>query len=255
MKNKDIFLEKIRELEKTARAAGGVLTEEEIRAAFADQDISREHFEYICRFFESRQIGIQGRDKPVNEDPSDHRISMKETRSGRDVVDLYMKELDLASRLSPAEEERLLAELALGSVEARNLLVEGLLPMAAEIAGAYRGKGLSHADLIQESNLCLIMATSSYDCKEHGDYRDYLREEICGHLEEQLSDYTQSMRSARKMARLMNRLNDTAAAFAAEHEREASVEELADRMGLSEEEVRELMKASLDAVNISIGQE
>ena len=54
---------------------------------------------------------------------------------------------------------------------------------------------------------------------------------------------------------MMNRLNDTAAAFAAEHEREASVEELADRMGLSEEEVRELMKASLDAVNISIGQE
>ena len=255
MENKDIFLEKIRDLERAAGAAGGMLTEDQIRAAFADQDISQEHFEYICRFFESRQLAIEGRDKPVNEDPSDHRISTRETRSGKDVVNLYMKELDLTSRLSPAEEERLLDQLALGSMEARNLLVEGLLPMAAEIAGAYRGKGLSHADLIQESNLCLIMATSAYERERHGNYRDYLREEICGHLEDRLSDYTQSMRSARKMARLMNRLNDTAAAFAREHDREATIEELTDRMGLSEEEVRELMKASLDAVNSSIAHE
>ena len=42
----------------------------------------------------------------------------------------------------------------------------------------------------------------------------------------------------------------SSAAFAEEYEREASVDELAERMGIPEEEIRILMKASLDAVNL-----
>ena len=52
------------------------------------------------------------------------------------------------------------------------------------------------------------------------------------------------------MASRVNELNDLATAFAKEYEREARPSELARRMGITEEEVRELMKVSLDAVAI-----
>ena len=68
------------------------------------------------------------------------------------------------------------------------------------------------------------------------------------HLEETLEEYNSSTRSAVKMANRVNEMNDIATAFAKEYEREAKPSEIAERMGITEEEVRELMKVSLDAI-------
>ena len=52
------------------------------------------------------------------------------------------------------------------------------------------------------------------------------------------------------MANRVNEMNDIATAFAKEYEREAKPSEIAERMGITEEEVRELMKVSLDAIAV-----
>ena len=52
------------------------------------------------------------------------------------------------------------------------------------------------------------------------------------------------------MANRVNEMNDIATAFAKEYEREAKPSEIAERMGIGEEEVRELMKVSLDAIAV-----
>ena len=53
-----------------------------------------------------------------------------------------------------------------------------------------------------------------------------------------------------KLANRVNEMNDISTAFAREYEREAKPSEIAERMGITEEEVRELMKVSLDAIAV-----
>ena len=98
--------------------------------------------------------------------------------------------------------------------------------------------------------LGLLLAVSTYRTEEDGDFDSYLEREIRLRIEEALQDYNDSGRSSVKMAGQINRLNEISAAFARENGREARVDELAERMGIPEEEVRILMKASLDAVNL-----
>ena len=257
-----VFMEIVLGLEEEARKAGSVIGADRVREAFADTGWTGDELDEIFRYFEARQIRIEGRDKPVDEDPSDSKFHTKETKRDRDMVEMYMQEMESAFHFEQGQEAELIARLCDGDEEARDLLVEGYLPMAVEIAGAYRGRGLLHADLIQECNLGLLLAVSEYgedslvfegedrEMTDSGRFRDYLEEAICAHVEEQLMEYTQSMKSARKMVRQMNRLNDTAMAYARDHDKEASPEELAERMGLAVDEVRRLMKSSLDAIHV-----
>ena len=256
------FMEIVMSLEDRARKAGSVISSDVVREAFADTGWTGDELDEIFRYFEARQIRIDGREKPVDEDPSDARIRTKETKRDRDMVDMYMSEMENAFHFAQGQEAELISRLCEGDDRARDLLVEGYLPMAVEIAGAYRGKGLLHADLIQECNLGLLLAVSEYgqdsldyepedrEMTDPSRFRDYLEEAICNHVEEQLLEYTHSMKSARKMVRQMNKLNDTAMAYARDHDREASPEELAERMGLEVDEVRRLMKSSLDAIHV-----
>ena len=267
------FMEKVLRLEQEAKERGSRMSQEDILGEFSGFDMTEEQIDEIYRYFEARQIEIDGREKTADEDPSDHKIHTKDSRRDRDMVELYMAEMESAFRIEEGQENELLARFFSGDDEAGNLLVEGYLPMAAEIAGTYRGKGLMHSDLIQECNLGLLIAVNQYredfagtfdawpdepgadflTAEEAGGrrgFRDYLTEAICSHVEDCLSEYTRPMRSARKMARQINRLNDTATAYARDYGREATPQELADRMGISEEEVRRLMKASLDAVKM-----
>ena len=257
-----LFMERVQELEREARAQGSRIAPEAIEKAFKDMAWTDRQMEEICRYLEARQISVDGRARPADEDPSDQNIRTRESKRDQDMVRMYMDEMESAFRFALGQEEELISRLCEGDDEARDLLVEGYLPLALEIAGAYRGKGLQHSDLIQECNLGLLMAVSSYteealdyepDGRPMADstrFREYLEEAICAHLEEELSEYTHSMKSARKMVRQLNRLNDTATSYARDHGREATPEELADRMGMAVDEVRRLMKSSLDAIQM-----
>ena len=108
-------------------------------------------------------------------------------------------------------------------------------------------------DLQQEGYIGLCNAIDGYNPDE-GPFINYailwIRQAMRRHIENALEEYNQSTRSAMKMASRVNELNDIATAFAKEYEREAKPNELAQRMGITEEEVKELMKVSLDAIAV-----
>ena len=119
-----------------------------------------------------------------------------------------------------------------------------------EIAKEYEGRGLLLSDLIQESNIGLMVAVNEFEPDIDRDFQVFCEKMIRKHLEETLEEYNASTRSAVKMANRVNEMNDIATAFAREYEREAKPSEIAERMGITEEEVRELMKVSLDAIAV-----
>ena len=95
-----------------------------------------------------------------------------------------------------------------------------------------------------------MVAVNEFEPDIDKDFHAFSEKMIRKHLEETLEEYNSSTRSAVKMANRVNEMNDIATAFAKEYEREAKPSEIAERMGITVEEVRELMKVSLDALAV-----
>ena len=244
------FLEAIRELERIAETNGNQLKMEDIESYFADMRLAEQQLDYICRYLESHQIYIENRVARGQEELLDEEIETKEDPLDEEMVSLYVKETEVASQLSDDQEAMIMRKLINGDENARNLLIEANLSYAVELAREYTGQGLLLSDLIQESNIGLMVAVNDFEPSWNKDFAAYKEKVIREHIENALEEYNNSTRSAMKMASRVNELNEIATAFAKEYEREAKPKELAQRMGITEEEVKELMKVSLDAIAI-----
>lgn len=244
------FLDAVRELECLAQTNNNHLDMNEIRGYFADMDLKDEQLDYICRYLESHRIFIENRVSRGQMEIADEEVTTKEDPLDADMVNIYMEEIGKASQISEEQEEMLVRKLLNGDENARNLLIEANLAYATALAREYTGRGLLLSDLIQECNIGLMIAVNEFEPEIHRSFRQYKEKVIRRHVEEVMAEYNQSTRSAMKMASRVNELNDLATAFAKEYEREAKPSELAERMGISEEEVRELMKVSLDAIAV-----
>lgn len=244
------FLDAVRELERLAQTNNNHLNMEDIRAYFSDMDLKEEQLDYICRYLESHRIFIENRISRGENEVLEEEVVTKEDPLDKDMVNIYMEEIEKASKVGEEQEEMLVRKLLNGDENARNLLIEANLAYATALAKEYIGRGLLLSDLIQECNIGLMMAINEFEPGIHRNFRQYKEKVIRKHVEDIMAEYNQSTRSAMKMATRINELNDLATEFAKEYEREAKPSELAERMGISEEEVRELMKVSLDAIAV-----
>ena len=247
------FMEAIRELEGIARTNGDRLTMEMIKDFFSDYELDGTKYDFICKYYEARNISISGRREPEEADFGDEEIEMKADPLDEEMVSRYRKETGELSTLSEDQIERIARKLTSGDENARNLLIEASLSLAMGIAGEYKGRGMAMSDLIQESNIGLLVAVNDYEPEMHGRFGIYVEQMIRRQIEEALEEYNHSTRSAMKIASRVNELTAVATAFAREYEREATPNELAQRLGIPEDQVRELMKVSLDAIAVLDG--
>ena len=244
------FLQAIQELERLGETNGNQLSMEEINAYFADMKLEEKQLDFICNYFESHKIYITNRIERQEEEIGNEELPDKQDPMDAEIVAFYLKEMEKASQLSGEQEMVIARKLANGDDNARNLLIEANLSRAVEIAKEYQGKGLLLSDLIQESNIGLMIAINEFEPDIDRDFHAFCEKMIRKHLKETLEEYNSSTRSAVKIANRVNEMNDIATAFARECEREAKPSEIAERMGITEEEVRELMKTSLDAIAV-----
>ncbi|RHC65796.1 hypothetical protein DW833_06260 [Anaerobutyricum hallii] len=244
------FLQAIQELERLGETNGNQLSMEEINSYFSDMKLEEKQLDFICNYFESHHIYITNRVQRFEEEIGDEEIPNKEDPMDAEIVAFYLKEMEKANSLSGEQERVIARKLVSGDDTARNLLIEANLSRAVEIAKEYEGRGLLLSDLIQEGNIGLMVAVNEFEPDIDKDFHTFSEKMIRKHLEETLEEYNSSTRSAVKMANRVNEMNDIATAFAKEYEREAKPSEIAERMGITEEEVRELMKVSLDAIAV-----
>lgn len=244
------FMEAVGDLLQAGKINGGHLTMEEIGRCFSDMELSEQQMDHICSYIEKQGIVIENRVKKGEEDPFVLMDADLDNPLDKEMVRIYKKEASRARSLSPDQENLLVQRMAAGDRNARNLLIEGNLGLAIRLAGEYKGQGLLFCDLIQESNIGLMMAINAFEPEVDGAFADFKEKMIRQQIETALAEYSQSTRSAKKMASRINEMNGVATVFAREYEREASPKELAERMGISEDEVRLLMKTSLDAIAV-----
>lgn len=165
-----------------------------------------------------------------------------------DVYQMYLDEMKGIAACSAEEELRLLEALRQGSREAKNRLLEGTLGYVMELAGAYRDRGLSSGDLVQEANLALVMAVEQY---EDGDFREHVKQQVTQALETALELQKHEETAQEELLARINVLQLVSKKLAEELGREASVAELAEKMKMTEDEIQDLLKETLNAMSVS----
>ncbi len=161
---------------------------------------------------------------------------------------MYLDELKEIKPCDDKEREILLPGAASGNEAARARLIEGHLIFALAIAKDYRDKGLPMSDLVQEANLALTMAASEY---RDGDFLALTKERITACLQAALEEQQAETKVEETMLARVNVLQEVSKTMADELGREATVEELAERMQMTSEEIRDIMKLAVDALSVT----
>ena len=172
----------------------------------------------------------------------------EEDLSAEDIYRVYMEEIAAIPPCSEAENAKLLGEIRNGNKAARERLIEGNLKNALFFVQDYINKGVPMADLIQEASLELMMLA---DEGFEGSFEKLLESRIRVRMEEIINDQKKEADIEKEMLARVNVLQEVSKSMAEELGREAKLSELAERMKMTEDEVREIMKVTMDALSMS----
>lgn len=170
-----------------------------------------------------------------------------------DSMDLYLNRIGKWPLLD-AEEERELARRAKnGDEAAKRKLIESNLKLVVSVAKVYSRSGLPLPDLIQEGNIGLIKAVSSFDPEKGFRFSTYavawIRQAITRAIERQ----GRAIRVPSYVIQSIRRLNKVGSAFTNTFGREPTIEELCELTQLSKEKVMRLLEASEALVSLDEG--
>ncbi len=174
-----------------------------------------------------------------------------------DPVRMYLKEIGRISLLSSQEEMDLSIRVSMGDEDAKRILAESNLRLVVSIAKRYVGRGLLFLDLIQEGNIGLMKAVEKFDYDKGFKFSTYATWWIRQAITRALADQARTIRVPVHMVETINKMARIQRQMTLELNREPSEEELAKKMNISVDKVREVMKISQDPVSLDtpIGEE
>ena len=252
------------ELLKTGKEKGRV-TFEELADALKGLDVDNDSLDDLYNALVENHIEIVGEDDEASggkmkekEEP----IILDDAEITKDInindpVRMYLKEIGRISLLTPEEEMELSIRVANGDEEAKNKLAESNLRLVVSIAKRYVGRGLLFLDLIQEGNIGLMKAVDKFDYDKGYKFSTYATWWIRQAITRALADQARTIRVPVHMVETINKMARIQRQLTLELNREPSEEELAKKMGISVEKVREVIKISQDPVSLEtpIGEE
>lgn len=161
---------------------------------------------------------------------------------------VYLEELAAIEPCSEEETRQLIAKIRNGDAKARERLIEGNLKKALFFVQDYINQGVPLSDLIQEASMeLMLLADEGFE----GSFETLLESRIRVRLEEIVKEQKSEMDIEEEMLARVNVLQEVSKTMAEQLGREATLAELAERMKMTEDEVREIMKVTMDALSMS----
>ncbi|HBT20265.1 MAG TPA: RNA polymerase sigma factor RpoD [Peptococcaceae bacterium] len=242
----------------------GVLTYHEVMDALQDVDLSPEQIDEIYDRLSGLGIEIlpetemeETEGTEVEENLGDVDLSVPEGVSIDDPVRMYLKEIGRVPLLTAEEEIELAKRIEQGDEEAKRRLAEANLRLVVSIAKRYVGRGMLFLDLIQEGNLGLIKAVEKFDYRKGYKFSTYATWWIRQAITRAIADQARTIRIPVHMVETINKLIRVSRQLLQEYGREPTPEEIAEKMGISVERVREIQKIAQEPISLEtpIGEE
>ena len=268
------MLEEIKSYEQRKEALikkgkeNGYITYEELAAELKGLDLDSDSLDDLYNSLMENDINIVteeniGADEEGSEDDGgDLDLILKDANIAKeltinDPVRMYLKEIGKISLLTLEEETALSERIANGDEEAKNILAESNLRLVVSIAKRYVGRGMLFLDLIQEGNIGLMKAVEKFDANKGYKFSTYATWWIRQAITRAIADQARTIRVPVHMVETINKLSRCQRQLILELNREPTDEELAKKMNLSVDKVREVIKIAQEPVSLEtpIGEE
>ena len=177
-----------------------------------------------------------------------------------DPVKVYLKEIGRVPLLTPEEETELALKIQAGGPEgekAKQRLSEANLRLVVSIAKRYVGRGMQFLDLIQEGNLGLIKAVEKFDHTKGFKFSTYATWWIRQAITRAIADQARTIRIPVHMVETINKVKKVSSQLLHEYGHDPSAEEIAERLEMPVDKVREIMRVAQEPVSLEtpIGEE
>ncbi len=254
----------IKELTDLGKSKGN-LTNDEIIEALGEVEFKPEELEKLYDSLEQQGIEIIEDIENIDFD----QIAEEEAKKGDgkgdsgeaisidDPVKVYLKEIGRVPLLTPEEEIELAIKIAEGDVQAKKRLSEANLRLVVSIAKRYLGRGMQFLDLIQEGNLGLIKAVEKFDYTKGFKFSTYATWWIRQAITRAIADQARTIRIPVHMVETINKVKKVSTQILHEKGHEPSSEEIAEKLDISVEKVREIVRVAQEPVSLEtpIGEE
>ncbi len=229
------FAKTLEQVRQQARAQGSSISEEQVREAFRELELSDTQLQMVFDYLKKQKIGIG---EPVD---ADEYLTAAE----RSYLQDYLDEIAALPVYSPGEIEGYTIAAMAGETDAQAKLVEVYLKDVTDIAKLYTGQGVLLEDLIGEGNLALTFGVGMLGSLEQPrEAQGMLAKMIMDAMEEQIQETAANEKTDRKVADRVNRVAEKAKELAEELHRKVTPEELAEETGLSAKSIRDAMRMS-----------
>jgi len=173
-----------------------------------------------------------------------------------DVTQIYLSEIGYQSLLSAEDEINLTKKARLGDKHAREKMIESNLRLVVKIARRYIHRGIPLSDLIEEGNLGLIRAVEKFDPDRGFRFSTYATWWIRQAIERAIMNQARTVRLPIHVLKGIGSCFRAARKLSAEKDHYPTLEEIAQEMGKSVQEVQQIFlllegSTSIDSNNAS----
>ena len=245
--------------------ANGYVTYEEMAEELKGLEVDSDTLDDLYNTLVENHIEIISETTDNSEDDNDENpsdlvvedLTLSKDIKINDPVRMYLKEIGRINLLTSDEEFEYARLAEQGDEHAKKMLAESNLRLVVSIAKRYVGRGMPFLDLIQEGNIGLMKAVEKFDPTKGYKFSTYATWWIRQAITRAIADQARTIRVPVHMVETINKLARVQRQLTQELNREPTEEEIAKKLGVTVDKVREVYKISQDPVSLEtpIGEE
>ena len=237
MENKLEFLNKLNELVGIAKEKEQKITIEEVKTHFEDMKLTEQQFESVFDYLLAQKVVVQGYFKMPVEEPEEEITYSEEEEA---YLAEYLQDLQMFQEEMDGERDELFTKVLQKDEKAKSRLTEIYLKEVVEIAKEMYQPEIFLGDLIQEGNVGLILGMDML--ADVATAHQVIVEQVKSNMQAFIGEHTELRQRDKKMVEKVNQLDEGIKALTEELGRKVTIDELAVYMGMTEEEINDILR-------------